>query len=313
MRERRILIVGAAGQVGRELQRSFAGCGVLTCVDRDDVDLAQPDQVRTLVRNTQPDVILNAAAYTAVDRAESEPDAAMAINAEAPRVLAEEAQRRGALLVHYSTDYVFDGTKQGAWVEDDTPHPLNAYGASKLAGEQAIRKVGGRYLILRTSWVYGPHGNNFLLTMLRLGRERETLRIVDDQHGAPTSSIALADATCALVEGVLSGRLGAADTWTGLYHSTCAGSTTWYGFAQAIFARAGALLAGRRPVLTPISSSDYPMPARRPYNSVLSNARLQERFDVKLAAWESALDAVFDRLNREAPADVQPGASAVQR
>ena len=181
----RILIVGAAGQVGRELQRCFAGTGELICRDRESVDLAVEDEVRELVRSTSPDLILNAAAYTAVDRAESEPEVAMAINAAAPRVLAEEAHRRDILLVHYSTDYVFDGSKHGPWLETDQPNPLNVYGASKLAGEEAIRQVDGKYLIFRTSWVYGPDGNNFLFTMLRLGRERERLTIVDDQIGEP--------------------------------------------------------------------------------------------------------------------------------
>src|ERR1035437_3323253 len=199
----RILIVGAAGQVGLELQRSFAGFGSIVAVDLESVDLADEGQTRTLVHRVQPNVILNAAAYTAVDRAESEPALATAINETAPRILAEEALPLNALLVHYSTDYVFNGEKEEPWVESDLPNPLNIYGVSKLAGEQAIQKVGGRYLIFRTSWVYGPHGNNFLLTMLRLGREREHLSIVDDQVGAPTTSIELANATRTITEGVL--------------------------------------------------------------------------------------------------------------
>lgn len=185
----RILIVGAKGQVGRELKRSFTNAGNLLCWDRESVDLARDGQVREMVRSAEPDLILNAAAYTAVDRAEAE--LAMAINAQAPRVLAEEASRRNIPLVHYSTDYIFDGTKPGPWLEMDRPNPLNVYGASKLAGEDAIQQVGGKYLIFRTSWVYGPHGNNFLLTMLRLGRERDRLNIVNDQIGAPTTSIEL--------------------------------------------------------------------------------------------------------------------------
>ena len=230
----RILIVGAYGQVGRELQRSFADAGEIISRDRDTVDLAVPDQVRTMVRDAAPDIILNAAAYTAVDRAESEPEAAMAVNARASGILAEEALRAGALLVHYSTDYVFDGSKAGPWVETDRPNPLNVYGASKLAGEEAIQQVGGKYLIFRTSWVYGPHGQNFLLTMLRLGRERESLQIVDDQIGAPTTSIELADATRTIVSGVLAGQFGAPASWAGLYHMTCGGSVSWCGFARAI-------------------------------------------------------------------------------
>lgn len=295
----RVLILGGAGQVGRELQRTFSGCGEITVINREDIDLAVPDQVRARVRGFQPEIILNAAAYTAVDRAESDQELAMAINAEAPRVLAEEALRSNAILVHYSTDYVFDGSKPQPWTEDDLPHPLNVYGASKLAGEEAIQQVGGRYLIFRTSWVYGPHGKNFLLTMLRLGRERERLSVIDDQHGTPTTSIALADATRSVVDQVLAGRCGAVDAWAGVYHMTCAGSTTWCGFAKAIFARAENLLQGSAPAVVPIASSEYPTPAARPRNSILSNARLRERFGVELPPWEVALSDVLEHLTVE--------------
>jgi dTDP-4-dehydrorhamnose reductase len=291
----RILILGSTGQLGRELERSFGGLGSATALDRTQCDLSQPDAIRARVRHAAPDVILNAGAYTAVDRAESERELAYAVNATAPGVLAEEANRRGALLVHYSTDYVFDGTKHEPWTEDDAPNPLNVYGASKLAGEQAIAAAGGRFLIFRTSWVYGPHGKNFLFTMLRLGREREKLSIVNDQFGAPTTSIELANATRAIVEGALAGRFGAEANWTGLHHMTCAGSTSWFGFAQAIFQRAAAQLA-RVPELTPIPSESYPTPARRPRNSVLSNQKLAARFGVQLAPWTDALDAVFQQV-----------------
>ncbi len=231
-----------------------------------------------------------------MDRAETERDLAFAINAEAPRVLAEEAHRRGILFVHYSTDYVFDGTKNSPWLETDSPNPLNVYGASKLAGEQAIAAIGGKHLIFRTSWVYGPHGKNFLLTMLRLGRERDRLTIVDDQTGAPTTSIALADATRTIVAAALSGSLGSDEDWAGLYHMTCGGSTSWAGFAQAIFARAGSFLGGNSPEVTPIPSKDYPTPAARPRNSVLSNEKLAARFALTLPTWEEALDPVFAQL-----------------
>ncbi len=296
-----ILIVGAAGQVGLELQRSFRDFGEITAVDRAEIDLAVLDEVRSLIRTVKPGIILNAAAYTAVDRAESEPEIAMAINAHVPRVLAEEALRSGALLVHYSTDYIFDGEKQEAWTEEDRPNPQNTYGVSKLAGEEAIRQVGGKYLIFRTSWVYGPHGANFLLTMLRLARQRDRLSIVDDQYGAPTTSIELADATYSIAEQVMNGKLGAQDKWAGLYHMTCSGSTTWCGFAKAIFARSGNLLDGKAPVVEPIASKDYPTPAKRPRNSVLSNAKLKERFGVQLAPWEDALDSVIEALGNAAP------------
>jgi dTDP-4-dehydrorhamnose reductase len=292
----RVLILGGAGQLGLELQRSFAGPHPMVAVDRAVADLAVPEQLRAIVRRVEPNVIVNAAAYTAVDRAESEPEVAMAVNARAPRILAEEARALNALFVHYSTDYVFDGEKPEPWTETDTPRPLNAYGAGKLAGEEAIRAVGGRFLIFRTSWVYGPHGKNFLLTMLRLGRERERLTVVDDQVGAPTSSLELARATKAIADGVLEGRFGPPETWAGLYHMTCSGAVSWCEFAQAIFERAENLLEGRRPEVIPILSSEYPTAARRPQNSVLSNARLQERFGVSLAPWQQALDAVITRL-----------------
>jgi dTDP-4-dehydrorhamnose reductase len=292
----RILVVGNAGQLGRELERFFAGFGSMVGVDRESIDLADPEQIRALVRRESPDVILNAAAYTAVDRAEEESDLAFAVNARAPRVLAEEAARRNALFVHYSTDYVFDGKKAKPWTETDKPLPLNIYGASKLAGERGVAEAGGNYLIFRTSWVYGPHGNNFLLTMLRLARERSSLSIVDDQIGAPTTSIELARATRMIVTGLLVDRFGSLQECSGIYHMSCGGSTSWFGFAQAIFSRPGTLLGVKAPALKPISSKDYPAPATRPRNSVLSNAKLHARFAVQLAEWELALDEVVNSI-----------------
>jgi dTDP-4-dehydrorhamnose reductase len=296
----RILIVGNAGQLGRELEKILLGFGPIVGVDRESVDLADDGQTRELVQRAAPDIILNAAAYTAVDRAETERDLAYAINEQAPRVLAEEAFRRNALFVHYSTDYIFDGGKttprSTPWIETDAPNPLNIYGASKLAGEQAVENIGGKFLIFRTSWVYGPHGNNFLLTMLRLARERDRLSIVDDQIGGPTTSIELAHATHLIVTGILAGRFGAPQDWTGLYHMTCGGSVSWFGFAQAIFARAAELLAVKPPTLTPIATKDYPTPAARPRYSVLSNAKLQARFGMELSPWESALEETIRAL-----------------
>ena len=296
----RVLIVGNAGQLGRELEKIFTGYGAIVGVDRESVDLADAEKTRELVRRAAPDIILNAAAYTAVDRAESERDLAYAINEQAPRVLAEEAHRHDAIFVHYSTDYIFDGgksePKSTPWIESDTPNPLNVYGASKLAGEQAVENTGGKFLIFRTSWVYGPHGNNFLLTMLRLARERDRLSIVDDQIGGPTTSIELARATHSIVTGILAGSFGAPEDWTGLYHMTCGGSVSWFGFAQAIFARAAALLALKPPTLTPIATKDYPTPAARPRYSVLSNAKLHARFNVALLPWESALEETLQAL-----------------
>ena len=295
----RILILGSAGQLGVELQKSFAGEGSITAVDLPTVDIANAQQLRAFIRETNPHVILNAAAYTAVDRAESEPELARAVNAQAPRIMAEESLRSNALFVHYSTDYVFDGSKPGPWVETDTPNPLSVYGASKLAGEQAVESVGGNYLIFRTSWVYGSHGKNFLQTMLRLGQERDQFSIVDDQIGAPTTSSQLAAAAHSIVSGILGGRYGDSASWSGLYHMTCSGSTSWFGFAQAIFTRASALLGARTPALTPIPTSAYPTPAKRPHNSVLSNEKLKARFGVALASWESALDDVFEALLKQ--------------
>ncbi len=293
----RILILGSAGQLGQELLRSFAGTGEIIAAHRHQADFTAPDQLRALVRNVSPSVILNAAAYTAVDRAESEQDIAAAVNAQAPGVLAEEALRANALLVHYSTDYVFDGSKTEPWVETDPPNPLSTYGKTKLAGEQAIQHIGGRHLIFRTSWVYGPHGHNFLLTMLRLAIERNELRIVDDQVGSPTSSLALADATRTVVSKVLAQPSSSPALWSGVYHMSCSGSVSWYGFAHAIFARAQTLLNGKLPVVRPISTSQYPTPAPRPRYSVLSNQKLSEQFDVRLPSWESELYRVMEVLS----------------
>ncbi|HEX4286992.1 MAG TPA: dTDP-4-dehydrorhamnose reductase [Terracidiphilus sp.] len=289
----RVLILGASGQLGRELQGSFSGVGEIIACDRDTVDLANAEQVRAAVHDHRPDVILNAAAYTAVDRAESEPELAMAVNARAPQILAEEAALSGALLVHYSTDYVFDGSKTGPWEETDSTNPLNVYGAGKLTGEQAITRAGGKFLIFRTSWVYGPHGKNFLFTMLRLGRERDQLNIVDDQIGAPTTSIELARATRTIVDSILDNQMGPPESWSGIYNMTCGGSVSWCGFAKAIFERAGPMLSGTSPEVHGIPASAYPTPARRPQNSVLSNEKLFARFGVRLAQWQDGLDQVI--------------------
>jgi len=293
----RVLVTGAGGQVGRELLRAFDGRAQLIPCDRNVMDLSSPGQIRARVREAAPDIIINTAAYTAVDRAESEPDLARAINTEAPGILAEEARRAGALLVHYSTDYVFDGTKSGPWSEDDPTGPLSIYGATKLAGEEAVRKAGGRHLIFRTSWVYGPHGKNFVFTMLRLGRERDTLNVVDDQVGAPTSSIEIANATRTIALGLIEGRFGDANDCSGVYNMTCSGTVSWCGFARAIFSRAPQLLGGKVPTVNAIPSTQFPTPARRPLNSVLSNEKLSRRFDVRLAPWEPALDTVLAAIS----------------
>lgn len=292
----RVLVSGADGQVGRALLKRFADDTEVIGCNRKTLDLSNPDHIRAKVREVAPDLIINAGAYTAVDRAESERDLAMAINGRAPGVLAEEARRAGALLVHYSTDYVFDGSKKGPWVEDDPTNPLSVYGASKLAGEEAIRAAGGRYLIFRTSWVYAPEGKNFVLTMLRLGRERDSLNVVDDQVGAPTTASELARGTHEIANGIREGRFGPESECTGTYHMTCAGSVSWAVFARAIFERAPALLDGKKPTVNPIPTSQYPTPAKRPLNSVLSNEKLLRRLGVKLLDWESALDQVLAEI-----------------
>jgi dTDP-4-dehydrorhamnose reductase len=273
----RILLTGGNGQVGWELLKALAPLGEIVAPDRAQLDLRDPARIREAVRAANADVIVNAAAYTAVDKAESERDAAFAVNAAAPGVLAEEAKKSGALLVHYSTDYVFDGAKAAPYVEEDEPNPLNVYGASKLAGERAIAASGCRYLILRTSWVYGPRGSNFMLTMLRLARERPELEVVDDQVGAPTSSLAIARATAQVL------RPGT----HGTYHLSAAGQTSWCGFARAILARAGSATP-----VTAIRTEDYPTPARRPRNSRLNCTRLRADFGLALAPWEEQLAEV---------------------
>ncbi len=293
----RVLVTGSDGQVGRALLETFAGSAEVIACNRSSLDLSNPEQIREKVREVAPDIIVNAGAYTAVDRAESERDLAFAINGRAPGVLAEEAQRASALLIHYSTDYVFNGSKMGQWVEDDATDPLSVYGASKLAGEDAIRSAGSRHLIFRTSWVYAAEGKNFVLTMLRLGRERDSLNVVDDQVGAPTTAAELARATQAIATGIVEGKFGAAPAWAGTYHMTCSGSVSWCGFARAIFERAPGLLGGKTPRVNPIATNDYPTPAKRPHNSVLSNKKLHHRFGVRLASWESALEEVLAAIS----------------
>jgi len=291
MNDTKILIFGRAGQVGWELRNKLSRLGQVTSVGTPDVDFAKPESIRAAIRAAEPTVIVNAAAFTAVDKAESTPDLALAINAVAPGAIAEEAKKLGSLLVHYSTDYVYDGSKSDPWVETDAPNPLNVYGKSKLAGDEAIAAAGGDYLILRTSWVYGARGSNFLLTMLRLAKEREELRIVDDQKGSPTSSGSIASATAQVLAQVLAPKGDGLAGRSGVYHLTNSGATTWFGFAKAFLSRQAAC-----PRLTPISTSEYPLPARRPMNSVLSCEKLAETFGVRTPSWEQALEQVLETL-----------------
>jgi dTDP-4-dehydrorhamnose reductase len=280
----RILISGQHGQVSQALQQHLQSMGELIVLGRDQLDLSQPESIRPVVRDIKPDLIINAAAHTAVDQAESEPELAFAINATSPGVFAEEAAALGVPLIHYSTDYVFDGSKAGAWVEADTPNPLGVYGNSKLTGERAIAAAGGQHLILRTSWVYSLTGRNFLLTMQRLLQEREKLSIVADQIGAPTWAGTIAASTGALIE---RWRDGAPGAW-GVYHLTASGETSWFGFAEAIGQQ---LINTGKPcaALEPIASSAYPTPAARPLNSRLDCSLLQRQWGVSQPDWHDAL------------------------
>lgn len=277
---KKILLTGRNGQVGWELERALAPLGQVVAFDHAALDLSQPGRIAAAVRDVRPDVVVNAAAYTAVDKAESDLAAATAINGEAPGILAEEAKRAGALLIHYSTDYVFDGSKSGPYAEEDEPNPLNAYGRSKLAGERAIQAVGGHHLILRTTWIYGMRGHNFLRTILRLASERDELRIVDDQIGAPTWSRLVAEAT-----GLV---LAQASPPEGLFHLTCRGEVSWCGFAEKVleYTRKD---RQREPRLTAIRTQDYPLPAARPANSCLDCSRFSRQTGLVLPSWDEAL------------------------
>ncbi len=289
-----ILLTGPQGQVGTALRPLLEPLGTLTALGRDALDLADADAIRAAVQGLRPQLIINAAAYTAVDRAETEPDLAQAINGVAPGVLAEEAGRLGAALIHYSTDYVFDGSHTGPYVETDPPHPLGVYGRSKWMGEQTVLASGTPAWIFRTSWVYGLAGANFLKTMLRLGQERESLNVVNDQWGAPTWARSIAEATATLVqEARNSGDV--ADfirRHQGVYHMTNGGATTWFAFAQAIFA----LRSECRARLNPIPASAYPSPVRRPANSRLSNDKLARHLHVTPPDWQDDLERCLAEL-----------------
>ncbi|WP_027210072.1 dTDP-4-dehydrorhamnose reductase [Burkholderia sp. WSM2232] len=286
--KRTILVTGVNGQVGYELARTLQGLGSAVAVDRSTLDLSNPDQIRAVVRDLKPALIVNPAAYTAVDKAEQEPELAMRINGEAPGVLAEEAKKLGAALIHYSTDYVFDGEKQDAYVESDSTNPQNAYGRTKLAGEQAIAATGVNHLVLRTSWVYGTRGKNFLLTMLRLGAERPELKVVADQFGAPTWCNTIATLTAHIAAQSLAAQDNA--SWwqerSGVYHLCAGDSTSWHGFASAIFELAD---LPHRPSTLPIPAAEYPTPARRPSNSRMSNEKLAQAFGLAAPHWRDAL------------------------
>lgn len=292
----KILLTGKNGQVGFELRRSLALLGEVVAVDVPDCDLSDSAAVTALVQSVRPQVIVHPAAYTAVDKAESDQATAHAVNAVAPGVLAQQARALDALLVHYSTDYVFDGTQSGAYSEEDAPNPQSVYGATKLAGERAVQDSGARHLILRTSWVVGAHGGNFAKTMIRLACERETLSVVADQFGAPTSAALLADLTAHLVR---QANAAPDDFPYGLYHAVAGGETSWHAYASHVIERARA--AGK-PVRIPpgaiqaIATADYPTPAQRPANSRLSTAKLCNAFGLRLPPWQEGVDHILDQL-----------------
>jgi len=287
-----ILLTGKNGQVGWELQRTLQAIGKVTAVGHAELDLADAAAVDRKLDETRPDIIVNAAAYTAVDKAESEPDLAHAVNAAAPSLLAQWAARNGALLIHYSTDYVFDGAKAAPYAESDPTHPLGAYGRSKLAGEAGVRAAGCDHLVFRTSWVYAARGANFLRTMLRLAAEREELRVVDDQVGAPTWARLIAEATAlALRQALAERRHGRFKS--GLFHLACAGETSWHGFASAIVEGRQGLRVQR---VTPITTAEYPLPAPRPANSRLDTGAFRARFGLALPDWREGLQLCLEEL-----------------
>jgi dTDP-4-dehydrorhamnose reductase len=289
---KKILLLGKDGQVGWELQRALAPLGLLTALNRRECDLAEAAQVQAVLEQYEPEVIVNAAAYTAVDQAESDQALAHRINVDAVAELARYAREMGSLLVHYSTDYVFDGTKPEAYVEDDITNPLSVYGQTKLDGENRIRDALCRHLIFRTSWVYAARGGNFARTMLRLASERTALSVIDDQIGTPTSAELIADVTAHALRDVLSGRAPG-----GTYHLAAAGEASWYDYAKFVIERVrdqGQTLALAVDGLRPIPASDYPLPAKRPQNSRLNTHLLERSFALKLPQWEDGVARVLD-------------------
>ncbi len=289
----KILLTGVTGQVGWELQRTLMTLGEVVAVGRSQLNLAQLNTIRSIIREVQPDLIINPAAYTNVDKAESEPELAMIINGVAPGVIAEEAKRLGAAIIHYSTDYVFDGTKTTPYTESDQPNPQNTYGKTKLAGEQAIASVGVPHLILRTSWVYGLRGNNFLLTMLKLAQEKEEIRVVNDQIGAPTWSRVIAEATAQILSQALQDVSGFLTDKGGIYHLTASGKTNWYEFAQAIFTYDVQYDERKLQRLISITSKDYSTVANRPVYSLLNSQKLTNTFGLILPDWQRSLELVL--------------------
>jgi len=297
----RLLVTGARGQVGWKLSRSLMPLGDVVALDRRQCDLSRPELLPSAIRSIKPDVIVNAAAYTAVDKAEREEKLAMTVNGTAVGVLAEEARKANIVLVHYSTDYVFDGAKQTPYSEEDAPNPINVYGRSKLAGDAAVHQAGGAYVILRTSWVYAGRGHNFLDTILRLASEREELRIVDDQIGAPNWARDIADATALIIRAICQEQ-AQGQFASGLFNLTASGATSWHGFAKAILedaTRYSLLPAQHLPQLKPIPSEEYPTPAARPKNSRLAGDRISKRFGIALPDWKQGLARCIEEMKTD--------------
>lgn len=293
----KILLLGKNGQVGWELNRSLLPLGEVIALDRTQADLSRPESLREIIRDSHPDIIVNAAAYTAVDKAEEEEDLATVINGTAAGVLAEEADKSGALLIHYSTDYIFDGTKDVPYTEDDLPNPVNAYGRSKLAGEQAIQATKADYLILRTSWVYAARGRNFLKTIMRLAQERNELSIVEDQKGSPTWARLIADTTAYCIQQSISKRLEGRFL-SGIYNITSTGETSWYEFANVIVTNAHDRLGENVQLsnIKPIKTVNYPTPAKRPLYSCLATENLEHNFNLVMPNWEDGLRLCMEEL-----------------
>lgn len=292
-----ILLLGANGQVGRALLTALEGKARVTAATRNSspaYNLAEPDQVAEQIKQLAPDIVINAAAYTAVDKAESESELAYLVNGQSPGRMAEACAELDIPLIHYSTDYVFDGSKTSPYTEEDLPCPINEYGRSKLAGEQAIQDSGCQHYIFRTSWVYDAQGQNFLKTMLRLASERDSLNIIDDQHGSPTWAGYIAQETLNLVEKLIENDSAPE---SGIYHLTCSGSTSWYGFAKAIFDKSVETgILAQAPNVSAINTEEYPKPAKRPLYSVLSNQKAKELLGTRDLAWQNALDRCMNDL-----------------
>ena len=293
----RILLIGKNGQIGWELQKQLAGLGDLTATGSQELDLLDADQIRHFVTDTRPDLIINAAAYTAVDKAEEEPELAMALNGTAPGILAEEAKKTGSALIHYSTDYVFDGNKTtGAYQEEDAPNPLNVYGRTKLAGEQAIARQGIPHLILRTSGIYGSRAKNFMLTIMKLAKAGKELRIVNDQVNSPTWCGAVAKATKQMILSLMEPSdkpiSENMDKVSGIYQLSCGGETNWYEFARTFLNHSKETQHAK---IVPIPTSEYPTPARRPLRSVLSNAKIERVLGIKMPRWDEALKQCLEQ------------------